>query len=147
MFDQENYHNAITSYIPNVEFYFGKFINKTVLIPPHIRKNSTDIVKFDTFEEKGTDVNLAVEMLNDCWLNKYECAVLVSNDGDFSDVLEKIRSQNNKVIGLLTLGKSRISFQLLPHATFRKRMTLSKLEDNQLPQKIPNSDIIKPKHW
>ena len=32
------------------------------------------------YEEKGTDVNLAIEMLSDALLKKCECVVLVSND-------------------------------------------------------------------
>ena len=145
--EQENYHNAIKTYIPNVEFYFGKFIQKTVQVPPHIRKSFPGLDKFNSFEEKGTDVNLAIEMLNDSWLNKFDCAVLLSNDGDFAGVLEKIKSRKNTVVGLFTPGKSRVSFQLSPYATFRKRITISKLKNNQLPTKIPNSEIIKPKHW
>lgn len=40
-----------------------------------------DIIKT---EEKGSDVNLAVHLLNDGWLDAYDCAVVVSNDSDLA---------------------------------------------------------------
>ncbi len=53
-------------------------------------------------EEKGSDVNLAVHLLNDAWLNKYECAVIISNDSDLAEPLRLIKQQNGKKIGLIS---------------------------------------------
>jgi uncharacterized LabA/DUF88 family protein len=49
-------------------------------------------------EEKGSDVNLAVHMLNDAWLDKFDCAVLVSNDSDLAEALKIVNRQLNKKI-------------------------------------------------
>ncbi len=87
--EQGIYHNAIQSYIPNLEMYFGKFKKRTIHIPRNIKGYSRKNREFTTFEEKGTDVNLAIEMLSDALLKKCECVVLVSNDSDFSGVLKK----------------------------------------------------------
>jgi len=38
---------------------------------------------------KGSDVNLAVHLLNDSLLDKYDCAVIVSNDSDLAESLRK----------------------------------------------------------
>ena len=35
-------------------------------------------------EGKGSDVNLAVHLLNDGWLDAYDCAVVISNDSDLA---------------------------------------------------------------
>ena len=35
-------------------------------------------------EEKGSAVNLAVHLLNDGWLDAYDCAVVISNDSDLA---------------------------------------------------------------
>lgn len=43
------------------------------------------------FEEKQTDVNLAVEMLTDAHLNRYETAVLVSGDSDLAPAVTAVR--------------------------------------------------------
>ena len=146
--EQGIYHNAIRSYIPNLEMYFGKFKKRIIHMPSIVKGNSNQKRKFTTFEEKGTDVNLAVEMLSDALLNKCDCLVLVSNDSDFSGVLKKISSQTDKMIGLLTPGKqTNVSNELTDYAEFHSRITLKNLEDNQLPERIPNSNIKKPPHW
>ena len=42
--------------------------------------------------DKGTDVNLAVEMLRHGYNHSYETAVLVSRDADFSSVVKIVKS-------------------------------------------------------
>lgn len=41
-------------------------------------------------KEKGTDVFLAIDMLNLAYKNSYDTAILVSGDGDFVEVIESI---------------------------------------------------------
>ena len=36
-------------------------------------------------EEKGSDVNLAVHLLNDGWMNACDCAVVFTNDSDIAE--------------------------------------------------------------
>ena len=47
-------------------------------------------------EEKGTDVNLAVNLLNDMWLDKYDCAVIISNDSDLAEAMCLVRKHSEK---------------------------------------------------
>ena len=42
-------------------------------------------------EEKGSDVNLALHLLNDAWLNAFDCAVIVSNDSDLAPALKMVK--------------------------------------------------------
>ena len=53
-------------------------------------------------EEKGSDVNIAVHLVNDAWLDKYDCAVVVSNDSDLAESLRIVREERKKAVGLLT---------------------------------------------
>lgn len=48
-------------------------------------------------KEKYTDVHLAVRMLNDAWKNRYNHGVLLSNDSDFTKLLELLIERNKKV--------------------------------------------------
>ena len=48
-------------------------------------------------EEKGSDVNIAVHVLNDAWQNAHDCAVVVSND---SDLAEAHNSQACELVNL-----------------------------------------------
>ena len=51
-------------------------------------------------EEKGSDVNLAVHLLNDGWLDAYDCAVVVGNDSDIAEAMRLVRHHHGKRIGL-----------------------------------------------
>ncbi|MFA4953367.1 MAG: NYN domain-containing protein [Candidatus Pacearchaeota archaeon] len=58
--------------------------------------------RFDKDEEeyyiiKGDDINLALDMLNDAWENKYDKAILISGDGDFAPLLKYVKNKNKKV--------------------------------------------------
>ena len=75
---QDTYFRALEVYCPEVETHFGHFLRHKVFAenanPP---PNKIEIFKT---EEKGSDVNLALHVLNDAWANAYDCAVIVSND-------------------------------------------------------------------
>jgi uncharacterized LabA/DUF88 family protein len=43
-------------------------------------------------EEKGSDVNLGVHLVNDAWLNRYDCAVVVSNDSDLAEAISLVKA-------------------------------------------------------
>ena len=42
--------------------------------------NKTKFAQVIKTEEKGSDVNIAVHLLNDAWLNNYECAVIMEGN-------------------------------------------------------------------
>lgn len=48
-------------------------------------------------KEKGTDVFLAIDMLNLAYKNSYDTAILVSGDGDFVEVIESIQGMGKQV--------------------------------------------------
>lgn len=101
-------------------------------------------------EEKGSDVNLAVHLLNDAWLDRYDCAVLVSNDSDLAEAIRLVKSQHNKSIGLIVPGDEKArkpSRELAKYATFIKRIRKPILEASQLPLHIPGMNLYKPDVW
>ncbi len=58
--------------------------------------------RFDKDDEeyytiKGDDINLALDMLNDAWENKYDIAVLISGDGDFVPLIKYVKNKNKEV--------------------------------------------------
>ena len=107
---------------------------------------SVEVIKTD---EKGSDVNLAVHLLNDAYQNKYDCAVVVSNDSDMTEAMRLVREHHKeKIIGLITPGEERTtSRKLADYAHFIRKTRRSALEASQLPDKIPNSNIRKPDRW
>jgi len=144
---QQVYIRALQKQIPHIDVHYGHFLSHNVRManasPP---PNTVEVIKT---EEKGSDVNLAVQMLNDAWLNRYDCAVIVSNDSDMAESMKMIREHHpNKVLGLVTPGqKIRTSEQLKKHSNFVKKIRNSALKKCQLPDKIPHSNISKPSDW
>ncbi len=143
---QDTYFRALEAYCPEVEIHFGHFLRHRVFAenanPP---PNKIEIFKT---EEKGSDVNLALHVLNDAWANTYDCAIIVSNDSDLATALLMIKEQN-KVIGLITPGspKRKPSWQLKKHANFFVPIRTWALELSLLPRLIPNTEIRKPVSW
>lgn len=99
-------------------------------------------------EEKGSDVNLALHLLNDAWSNAYDCAVIVSNDSDMAESLRLVKEQHKKLIGLVTPGAPRrkTSQQLRKYADFIKPIRTWALQSSQLPNPTPGG-IHKPVSW
>ena len=58
--------------------------------------------RFDKDDEeyytiKGDDINLALDMLNDAWAEKYDKAILFSGDGNFAPLLKYVKNKGKEV--------------------------------------------------
>lgn len=143
---QRAYISALKAYTPEISVHYGRFIRPKVRMaaanPP---PNTVEVMKT---EEKGSDVNLAVHLLNDAWLNEYDCAVVVSNDSDIEGSMKLIRAHHSdKVLGLINPGHKNTSRQLGKHAHFTKIIRPSAILASQLPNPIPGTVIHKPNDW
>jgi uncharacterized LabA/DUF88 family protein len=144
---QDAYFRALHAWSLRTELHFGHFLRHRVTMenamPPPA---SVEVWKN---EEKGSDVNLALHMLNDAWLDEFDCAGVVSNDSDLAQALQLVKAQHHKLIGLVTPGapKRRPSRQLANHANFTKPIRNWMLRDSQLPDLIPGTTICKPSGW
>ena len=144
---QDAYLRALQKHRTEIEVHLGHFISQiknVKLVEPIANQR---IARAYRTEEKGSDVNLAVHLLNDCWRNEYECAVVVSNDSDLTEALKIVKHQCGKMIGLVTPGKGRTSKQLKEHTDFALHTKLSVLKRSQLPDPIPGTNINKPVDW
>ena len=144
---QDAYLRAVQRFRPEVEVFFGHFLSHTVRMPlarPTGGRRTVDVVRT---EEKGSDVNLAVHLLNDGWLDLYECAVVVSNDSDLAEAMRLVKRHQGKRIGLVTPGTRAPSRQLLANADFARRIRTGGLRHSQLPDPIPGTTIRKPANW
>jgi len=145
---QQSYLRALEKYIPEFEIYYGHFLSHTVRAPlANPGRNSPRFVDVIKTEEKGSDVNLAVHLINDAWMDCYDCAVVISNDSDLAESMKLVRQHNKKRIGLITPGKTQASRQLIKHADFKLRIREGLLKASQLPSPIPGTTIHKPSDW
>jgi len=145
---QKLYLKALQNFIPEMEIYFGHFLSHEINAPLAKPKGKNRYVRIIKTEEKGSDANIAVHLLNDAWLNNYDCAVIVSNDSDLAEAMKLVKQYHpKKILGLIHPGKSNPSFELRKHADFFKRIRTGSLRISQLPDPIPNTKLSKPKKW
>jgi len=111
---------------------------------PNGNERFVEIIKT---EEKCSDVNIAVHLLNDAWLNNYDCAIVVSNDSDLAEAMRLVKLQHNKLIGLITPGNTHPSRELMRHADFVRHIRQGALSASLLPNPIPGTPLHKPKGW
>ena len=111
---------AVEVVAAEVEEYFGHFLSHRVRPPlaqPIGNQRTAEVIRT---EEQGSDVNLAVHLLDDGWLDAYDCAVVVSNDSDIAEAMRLVRQHHAKRIGLVTPGTGRPCRQLMAHADFAR---------------------------
>ncbi len=153
---QQTYLRALKATIPEFIVHHGHFLTHEITAPlaqPKAGQPAT--VRILKTEEKGSDVNLAVHLVNDAWLDAYDCAVIVSNDSDLAEAMRLVRQQHPaKIIGLVFPRPSGIaarhahpSRELAQHAHFVKHLGQTVLAACQLPDPIPNTKIHKPVSW
>ncbi len=143
---QNIYWRALTAFCPKVQIIKGHFLSHTAkrpLAPPE--KGWANVI---LTEEKGTDVNLSVHLLNDAWLDAYDCAAVISNDSDLAEGM-RLAKNRGKLIGWLATvdGKHHPSQELSKIAEFRKTIRKKLLASSQLPETIPGTEIRKPESW
>ena len=125
----------------------GRFSVKNVraplAAPPH---RTVEIIKS---EEKGSDVNLAVELVNDAWLDSFECAAIVSNDADLERALKIAKQYRKKRIILYTPGAPirRPLGQLTRWSHKQIDVLPGVLAKCQLPVTLMDGAISKPAAW
>ena len=144
---QDIYLRALRRYRPEVAVYFGHFLSHRVRAPLAQPAGDQRTAEMIRTEEKGSDVNLAVHLLNDGWLDAYDCAVVVSNDSDIAEAMRLVRQHHGKRIGLVTPGTGRPSRQLMAHADFARHIRPNALRRSQLLDPIPETNIRKPTRW
>ncbi|MBN2571419.1 MAG: NYN domain-containing protein [Ignavibacteriales bacterium] len=144
---QQIYLTALKKYIPYFEYYKGHFLTTEIYMPLKKPEGERRFVEVIKTEEKGSDVNLAVHLVNDAWKNLYDCAVIISNDSDLVEAIKIVRYELKKTVGLLLPERSIQSKELSKYANFIKRIRSGVIKISQLPDIIPNSNIEKPKEW
>jgi len=84
--------------VPYTELRLGRLVytNQWPHVPPY---------------EKGTDVQLATDMITHCYKNNYDVAILVAGDNDFAGAVQAVKD-NGKHVEVALFGKQGSSQQL-----------------------------------
>lgn len=141
---QDIYLKALKRHIPELSIYLGQFRRNAKQMPKAYRDGTTGplVWVMDT-EEKGSDVNLAVELLNDAWSNLYDMALVISNDSDLDRAL-MLSKRKQRRIGVLVRGDADV-VSLRKASTFVKTLTVDHLRASLMPEDV--SGIRIPQDW
>jgi uncharacterized LabA/DUF88 family protein len=143
---QQAYLRALQT-IPGLTIHYGLFMTNPQRLPKTNPPPRT--VEVLRTEEKGSDVNLATQLLVDGFKGRYEVAVVVSNDSDLKAPIEAVRNELHLPVGVVVPGSEKqIRRSALP-ADFYRRIRLGVLRDCQLPPVItdPHGTVRKPRTW
>lgn len=106
--------------------------------------------RYPTFEEKQTDVNIALYLLQLAILDQYDRAVIISGDTDLIPAIKVVRlTFPNKQIGvILPIGRS--SEDLIKQADFKHKMREHHLASSRFPDvmTLPDKSTLEcPLNW
>ncbi len=126
----------------NVKFVSGKFKvkNKTCLI---CKKT------FQTYEEKQTDVNIAVKLFQEAEKDTFDTAIVISGDSDLIPSVEAVRNTfPAKKVGII-IPIERKAEELKRAADFHIKMKEIHLKTAQFPDVVEKDSIkiFKPEEW
>ena len=139
---QSAYLQALSS-LPKVRIRYGFHTAKTITC-----RHCGETIR--TYEEKMTDVNIAVALLQDAHDDLYDAAILISADSDLTAPIEVVRQKyaNKRVI--VRFPPNRRSQDLIAAASGSSRISRNMLRDSQLPDPVHKPDgypVHKPARW
>ncbi len=99
---QQTFLNALKAK-GGVEIVQGQFRSRTKKgMPTDQARFGTLIVEIHTVEEKGSDVNLATLLVRDGFIDKYDQAVVISNDSDLSLAISTVVNDIGKPVHVVS---------------------------------------------
>lgn len=145
---QQVYLRALET-LPNVQVIFGHYSAHVKWM--RLANSSPGKPKFAQVirtDEKGSDVNLAVNLIHDAYQAKFELALIVSNDSDLLSAIQIVQNDLGLKVGVLNPHKNQ-SQSLMKEAFFFKNIRKGILKGSQFPQTMKDSRgaFYKPVDW
>ncbi|MFH1117426.1 MAG: NYN domain-containing protein [Pseudomonadota bacterium] len=156
---QDRLIEALKAHIPEIEIHEGNFttherwFNLSNHRGDQLRSNDFLAARVDETKEKGSDVKLAVHLVNDAHKQSYECFVVVSNDSDLAEAMKIVKGMPRTLVILMTPPrfKRTRSTLLKTHSHQAWKIKSSHLADSQLPDPVVDSTTGKryarPAEW
>ncbi len=129
--------------LPGVRLHYGHFLVKP-------RECFECGATWEIFEEKMTDVNIAVQLLGDAQDDVFDTALVVSGDSDLTKPVQAVRTRYPDKRIVMAFPPDRTSVQLCKAATAAFVIGRKKLKDSQLPDRIVKSGghvLTRPREW
>ena len=103
-----------------------------------------------SYEEKMTDVNIAVQLISDAHADNFDVALVLSGDSDLTTPIRNVRSQYAAKRVIVAFPPARSSFELQKAATAYFTVGETNLRQSQLPDEVRRADgfvLKRPTHW
>jgi 6-hydroxy-3-succinoylpyridine 3-monooxygenase len=137
---------------PCIEIVEGKFLKKSVQCRVAACVAPGNKV-FQSAEEKRTDVNIAVYMLDDAYQDACDQFVLISGDSDLVPAIKTIKQrfpQKKVIVYVPSRGRPKHGYELRMIADHAKEAPLNVLGQAQFPPRVPDGSgafLVKPVGW
>ena len=105
------------------------------------------VAEFHAMEEKGSDVNLAVHLLNDAWKGLFDVAAVISNDTDLVTPIRMVTAERGKPVFIVCPSRWQVPPKLRQAASHVRHIRTAQLKAAQFPDSLAGSGIAKPAGW
>lgn len=139
---QNTYLEALET-LPNLRIHKGYFLAKQ-------QRCAACGAVWQTFEEKTTDVNIAVELLGDAQDDVFDTAIVVSGDGDLAGPIRAVRRRYPQKRVVVAFPPGRHSAGLRNAASAFFTIGRDALRDSQFPPQVTKADgyvLTRPQKW
>lgn len=102
------------------------------------------------YEEKMTDVNIAIQLMTDAFDDVFDVALVVSGDSDLTTPIRRVRERFPEKRVIVAFPPQRHSKALKQHASGHLAISENKLRASQLPDQITKPDgfvLFRPASW
>jgi uncharacterized LabA/DUF88 family protein len=140
---QVTYLDALASHSPKVRLIEGRFQEK-----PQACLSCG--ARWTAYEEKETDVNIAIALLEDAILDGYDIAILISGDSDLCPAVAAVKRVRPRKKIIAAFPPRRHSKDLARAVDAYVSLSTTKVRNAQLPPKIVTaggSILERPEHW
>ena len=139
---QNTYLEALST-SAGIAMHFGHYLDK----PKQCRVCNA---RWVDYEEKMTDVNIAVQLLTDAFEGRFDAALLISADSDLTTPVRRVLSRFSDKRVVIAQPPGRNSVSLCRAASGYFTIGEAKLRNAQLPLDVTRADgfvLTRPSHW
>lgn len=138
---QNDYLEALA--VQGVRCQFGHYLEKQ-------RECRSCHATWPDYEEKMTDVNIAIQLMTDAFDDLFDVALIISGDSDLTTPIRRVRERFPAKRVIVAFPPQRHSKALKQHANGHLAISENKLRASQLPDTITKPDgfvLSRPASW
>lgn len=139
---QSDYLDALAT-LPSLTIHYGHYLQKC-------RRCHSCGAQWMDYEEKMTDVNIAMQLLADAFEDHFDTALVISADSDLTTPVRQVRARFPAKRVIVAQPPGRNSVQLAGVATAAFTISETKVRQSQLPAAVTTASgyvIYRPSTW